>query len=50
LNNPDSYCPVAAGMDIDELVAGIQADTLRVASGTELVHDGYLCTMIVKAY
>ncbi|MBU1179611.1 radical SAM protein [Patescibacteria group bacterium] len=48
LDNPDNYCPIVAGMDVEELVETIQPKALTITPGTDLVHDGYLCTMIIK--
>lgn len=47
LDNPDNYCPIYAGLDVDEIIGTIRPETLKIAPGTSLVHDGYLCTMIV---
>ncbi len=49
LRQPDDYCPYAASdiavMDLVHQILDIQ---LKVTPGTDKVHDGYLCTMIVK--
>jgi len=44
INQPDDYCPVLAGIT-DEY---IQEINLEFEDQCDLVHDGYLCTTIVK--
>lgn len=43
VNAVDDYCPIAAGIDIEHL----RTINIRKKKGY-LVHDGYLCTTIVK--
>lgn len=43
INEPDDYCPFKAGLTIEKLAA----ISIKKQKG-DLVHDGYLCTTIVK--
>ncbi len=44
INQPDDYCPVQAKLDIKSL----QEISIEFTNSINLVHDGYLCTTIVK--
>lgn len=44
INQPDDYCPMQAGLDI----ATLREYKPKIARQYDLVHDGYLCTTIVK--
>ena len=44
IDQPDDYCPIKAGLDI----ATLQQIKPKIAKSHDLVHDGYLCTTIVK--
>lgn len=46
INMPDDYCPILAGLDVTEL----SKINVRQEKSKNLVHDGYLCTTIVKPY
>jgi AdoMet-dependent heme synthase len=48
LDKPDNYCPYLSGLKVDELIEEILETKLKIIQGTEKVHDGYLCTMIVR--
>lgn len=44
IDKPDDYCPMQAGLDITAL----QEYKPKIAQQYDLVHNGYLCTAIVK--
>lgn len=44
IDQPDDYCPIKAGLDIEKL----QNICVNYNPSGELVHDGYLCTTICK--
>lgn len=44
IDRPDDYCPIKAGLD----TSALQQIKPRIAQSHDLVHDGYLCTTIVK--
>ncbi len=44
ISQPDDYCPLRAGLD----VAALRQIKPKVTQSSDLVHDGYLCTTIVK--
>ncbi|MCU0679080.1 MAG: radical SAM protein [Planctomycetes bacterium] len=51
LNNPDDYCPYHAGPDtaaVLDIIEEIKSLSPSILEGTAKVHDGYLCTMILK--
>ena len=49
LDRPDDFCPytIMERNEADEMLAEIKSN-LKVINGSNKVHDGYLCTMIVK--
>jgi radical SAM protein with 4Fe4S-binding SPASM domain len=45
LNEPDGFCPIVNGLDVEE----VRDMRIKILGGQEKkVHDGYLCTLIVK--
>jgi len=46
LNLRDVYCPFLAGPEVMEIVEEIRELGIKTGTGTEKVHDGYLCTIM----